>query len=129
MTNRLLAGIAVGSVLGLAACGQKPDEKSEVAVAPTAPAAAPAGGMASMTTAAAPAEKMGKGAGTVTVLDKTAGAITISHGPIPEIGWPAMTMAFKAAPSVTESVKVGDKVAFDLTLRGKVGEITAIRPQ
>ena len=44
--------------------------------------------------------------GTVTAIDKAAGTITLDHGPIPEAKWPAMTMAFKAAPSITDAVKV-----------------------
>lgn len=58
-----------------------------------------------------------KGHGTVTAIDKAAGTITLDHGPIPEAQWPAMTMAFKAAPSITDAVRVGDKVDFDLSLR------------
>ena len=64
-----------------------------------------------------------KGHGTVTAIDKAAGTITLDHGPIPEAKWPAMTMAFKAAPSITDAVKVGDKVDFDLSLKGSDGEV------
>src|SRR3546814_5515399 len=65
---------------------------------------------------------MAKGHGTVTAIDKTAGTITLDHGPIPEAKWPAMTMAFKAAPAIIDAAKVGDKVDFDLTLTGNAGE-------
>jgi len=40
-----------------------------------------------------------------------------------------MTMAFKAAPAITDAVKVGDKVDFDLSLKGSDGEVTAITKQ
>ena len=70
---------------------------------------------------------MAKAIGTVTAV--TTDAITVSHGPIPEAGWPAMTMAFKASPDLAKSVKPGDKVAFDLKLQGGGGEITAIQKQ
>ena len=73
-----------------------------------------------------PAAKMAKGSGKVTAVDKAAGTITLDHGPIAEANWPAMTMAFKAAPAVIESVKVGDEVNFDLKLNGNAGEVTAI---
>ena len=53
----------------------------------------------------------------------------VDHAPIPEVGWPAMTMGFKASPAIAKSVKVGDKVAFDLKVQGGAGEITAIRKQ
>ncbi|PNB02703.1 copper-binding protein, partial [Pseudomonas sp. FW306-2-11BA] len=68
-----------------------------------------------------------KGQGTVKEIDKAAGTITLDHGPIPEAKWPAMTMAFKAAPGITDAAKVGDKVDFDVTLVGSAGEVTAIQ--
>lgn len=37
-----------------------------------------------------------------------------------------MAMAFKAAPALIDSVKVGDEVHFDLKLEGSGGEVTAI---
>ena len=43
----------------------------------------------------------------------TPGSVTISHGPIPAVPWPAMTMQFKLAdPGLGRAVKVGDRVAF-----------------
>jgi Cu/Ag efflux protein CusF len=74
----------------------------------------------------APTVKMAKGSGKVTAIDKSAGTITLDHGPIAEANWPAMTMAFKAAPTLIDSVKVGDQVNFELKLDGNAGEITAI---
>lgn len=42
-----------------------------------------------------------------------AGSITLSHEPVPAIGWPAMTMTFRLdPPSLAKSLKVGDRVAF-----------------
>jgi Cu(I)/Ag(I) efflux system membrane fusion protein len=39
--------------------------------------------------------------------------ITISHEPVPAIGWPAMTMTFKlGSPTLARGLKVGDRVAF-----------------
>src|SRR5204863_6179557 len=92
---------------------------------PAAAPAAPAADMAAMPVAAD--AKMAKGTGTVTAV--TADTVTIDHAPIPEANWPAMTMGFKAAPELAKSVKVGDKVAFDLKLQGGAGEITAIKKQ
>jgi membrane fusion protein, copper/silver efflux system len=43
----------------------------------------------------------------------TADSITLSHEPVPAIGWPAMTMTFKLdPPALAKGVKVGDRVAF-----------------
>lgn len=121
--NRTSLALAASLSLLVTACGQGGEQKA-------AETPAPKDGMAGMTPpAAAPAEKLVKGTGTVTAVDAAAGTITLDHAPIPEAGWPAMTMGFKAAPSVAEGVKVGDKVAFDLKLQGSAGEITAISKQ
>jgi Cu/Ag efflux protein CusF len=62
----------------------------------------------------APAETDAKLAeGTVKKIDKTAGKLTISHGPLATLGMPPMTMAFRAAePGLLDRVKVGDKIRF-----------------
>jgi Cu(I)/Ag(I) efflux system membrane fusion protein len=40
-------------------------------------------------------------------------SVTLSHQPVPAIGWPAMTMTFKLAdPKLAQGLKVGDRVAF-----------------
>ena len=41
------------------------------------------------------------------------GTLTISHGPVPELKWPAMTMEFAAPKELTAGLKAGDRVAFD----------------
>lgn len=124
----LITLAALGLAAGLAACGEKPEDKAAAeapaAAAPAAPAADNMAGMAS-----APAAKMVKSTGTVTAVDAAGGSITLDHAPIPEAGWPAMTMAFKAAPSIVQCVKVGDKVAFDLSLKDGAGEVTALQKQ
>lgn len=106
----------------LAACGEK---AATNAIAPVNAAES----MGNMAMPADTAVKKGKGIGTVTAIDKAAGKITLNHGPIPEVGWPAMTMAFTASPALLDSVSVGDKVAFDVTIKGSAGEVTAIRDQ
>lgn len=75
------------------------------------------------------AVKTGSGSGKITALDKAGGKITIDHGPIPAVGWPAMTMGFKADPKLLESVAVGDQVEFTLSLKGNDGTVTAIAKQ
>lgn len=127
----ITGGLAVA--LTLAACGQKTEEQAQAPAAnemAANTAAAPAGdSMAGMNMASSEVAKTAKGKGTVTAVDAAAGAITVDHEPIPEANWPAMTMAFKATPALAQSVKVGDKVAFDLTLANGGGEITAIQKQ
>jgi Cu(I)/Ag(I) efflux system membrane fusion protein len=47
------------------------------------------------------------------------GALTISHGPVPELRWPAMTMEFAAPGGMAKGVKAGDSIAFDFTAAGE----------
>lgn len=126
--NHARLTIALGLAVLTAACGKK--EEAPVAVETNqaaGPAATMSGDMGNMAMApATSAAIQARGHGTVTAIDKAAGTITLDHGPIPEAKWPAMTMAFKAAPAITDAVKVGDKVDFDLTLTGNAGEVTAI---
>ena len=45
--------------------------------------------------------------------------ITISHGPVPELKWPAMTMNFGKADSMTlTGLKPGDPVRFEFRKGG-----------
>jgi Cu/Ag efflux protein CusF len=128
--NYVRRTIALGLVALTAACGKKAETPVAAETGQAAPAAAMSGDMGNMVMApAATAPIMAKGHGTVTAIDKAAGTITLDHGPIPEAKWPAMTMAFKAAPAITDAAKVGDKVDFDLTLTGSAGEVTAIHKQ
>lgn len=131
MKRAYLTAAAVSAVLALAACGQKTETQAEASTAPAEPAAAPAAtdSMAGINMASAEAAKTAKGTGTVTAVDAASGTITIDHGPIPDANWPAMTMAFKAAPALTQGLKAGDKVAFDLKLENGGGEVTAIQKQ
>ena len=51
--------------------------------------------------------------GEVRQVDKTAGKITLKHGPITNLDMPGMTMVFRVtAPAMLEQVKAGDKVVF-----------------
>lgn len=78
-----------------------------------APAAAPPA-----ETDVAPEGATASGSGEVTAVDPVAGTVTIDHGPIEALEWPAMTMTF-AAPGVDlAAVKQGDKVTFELRQTG-----------
>jgi len=72
------------------------------------------------------AAKTGTGSGKITALDKAGGTVTIDHGPIPAVGWPAMTMGFRADPKLLEGVAVGDSVDFTLKLEGNQSTLTAL---
>ena len=70
------------------------------------------------------------GTGAVNSIDPVQHKVNLSHNPIPEIGWPAMTMDFPVAPSVDlHGLKPGMRVNFTIE-RGEGGmyEIRAIAP-
>ena len=123
MKNKLDLALLMALPIGLSGCDKKPEAPKVEApkVAATADA---------MSNMAMPADsKMGKGSGTVTAVDATAGKITLDHGAIPAVDWPAMKMGFSAKPDLLKGVAVGDKVDFDVTVTGSAGEVTAIKKQ
>ncbi len=78
---------------------------------------------------ATPAKK-GQGIGVITAIDAKANTLTIRHGPIPAVGWPAMTMTFKASPpALLKGLRVTEKIRFDVTTHGMAAEVTGVRPQ
>jgi Cu(I)/Ag(I) efflux system protein CusF len=79
---------------------------------------------------AGPAAKHGQGTGVIKAIDPKAGTLTIQHGPIPAVSWPAMTMTFKATPpTLLSGLKVGESIGFDTTVRGMAADVTAVRPK
>jgi RND family efflux transporter MFP subunit len=92
---------------------------SAAAAAPNAPASA-----------AAPAVVGHKGQGTVDGLDTKEGTVSLNHGAIPSLKWPAMTMEFKIAnASLLKDLKPGAPVSFEFVER-QPGEwvITSLTP-
>lgn len=67
--------------------------------------------------------------GIVTAIDADAGTITIEHGPVPEIEWPAMTMAFDADEDLRSQVAVGEGIAFEFRTGSEGNVITSIAKQ
>lgn len=54
-----------------------------------------------------------KSTGEVEKVDKSKGEVTIKHGPIDNLGMPAMTMAFQVKdPAMLDQMKEGDKIHF-----------------
>jgi len=85
-----------------------------------APAAAPA----------AAAAVGHKGRGSVESLDAKAGTVSLNHGAIESLKWPAMTMEFKVAnPALLAGLKPGARVSFEFVER-QPGEwvVTSIAP-
>ena len=70
-----------------------------------------------------------QGVGIVKAIDTVKGTITLQHQAIAAIGWPAMTMTFKAdPPALLQKVKVGEQVKFTLHPAGMASTVTAISP-
>ena len=71
-----------------------------------------------------------EGSGTVTAVDAAAGTVTLNHGPIAAIEWPAMTMQFTAEdPAMLQGVEVGDVVTFEIKSAAESQVLTALREQ
>lgn len=60
-------------------------------------------------------------------VDKERGEVVLKHGDLPNLGMPAMTMAFNvSAPSTLEKLKAGDKVRFSAEIVNGKPTITHI---
>lgn len=80
--------------------------------------------MQSMNKQAAPVTHRGTG----TVKKIAAGRVTLAHGPIASLQWPAMTMSFKLKDAaLAKGIKVGDAVDFELVQSGKDYMVTRLQ--
>ncbi len=61
----------------------------------------------------------GKAEGTVNKVDDANGKVNISHGPIPSLGWPAMTMDFGLKDKADAAkLKPGQQIKFEVEKSG-----------
>jgi Cu(I)/Ag(I) efflux system protein CusF len=98
---------AAGAALALAACGQQ--QKSE-------------------TQGQAPAlEAFQTYSGTGAITAVAGDQVSIKHGPIAGIGWPAMTMTFTAPADVAQGASVGEQVDFSFRKNGSAYQLTSLR--
>lgn len=67
-----------------------------------------------------------KASGMVKAIDTEKGTITIAHGAVASLKWPAMTMGFHATAEQLADLKVGDQVAFEFRAEGMAATITSI---
>ena len=118
--------VPILAVLVLAGCNAAPEATPPAATAPPVaePAPAPA-----PTPPPATETKRGSTTGVVQSIDTEAKTITIAHGPVEALGWPGMTMTFKAPNTDLTTVKVGDNVAFEFDSTGADGTIVSINKQ
>ena len=76
------------------------------------------------TTAPAPSGKTvsHQATGTLDAIDAKSGSVTVTHGPVPSLKWPGMTMDFMLAnPSLADKVKAGSAISIEFVER-KPGE-------
>ena len=105
-----------GGVLALplliAACGQTQEAATENRQGPPATTAPQAGAIHSAS-------------GEVTAMDGD--QVTISHGRVQSLGWPVMTMTFRAgSPEMAGRVSVGDRVSFSFRQDGAGYTLTSL---
>jgi len=96
--------------------------------APSGPVAKGAEAAAPAAAPIAPAAVGHKAEGSVDGIDLKAGTLTLNHGPVASLKWPAMTMEFKVANAgLLSGLKPGQAVAFEFVER-QPGEyvVTAI---
>ena len=62
-------------------------------------------------------------------MDPARTTITLAHGPIASLKWPAMTMDFRVKdPALLQMLKPGQKIAFDM-IEEPAGEYVIVRVQ
>lgn len=127
---KLTSFIPAMTMLLLVACSQPPSDSGTQGTDNTPMPAAEHAQMADQAKPAAgdvaePA-KAASATGTVETVDAAAGKITIAHGPVDALGWPAMKMGFKATPEQIASVQAGQKVRFEFQAQDMEATITTI---
>jgi membrane fusion protein, copper/silver efflux system len=91
------------------------------------PAGQPAAG-APDTVAGAPGAELHHAEGRVDKVD--ADTVTISHGAVPSLHWPPMTMGFRLPKAGVPAVKPGERVRFDFAQRADGEfEIRSVTPE
>jgi Cu/Ag efflux protein CusF len=112
MKSLLLAGALALSFV-VAACGRSETIAQGNQSVPGSNAAAPS------------ADTTYSASGNVTAI--AGDRVTISHGPVAGLGWPAMTMTFTAPePAMLRGIGVGDRVAFQFRRNGNDYPLTAL---
>lgn len=71
-------------------------------------------------------EPVMRATGTIEALDRQAGVVTIAHGPVPALKWPASTMDFQVRREQLEGLNVGDSVQIGFQSEGEQAAIVSI---
>ena len=69
-----------------------------------------------------------KASGVVKKVDAAKGSITLAHGPVPALKWPAMTMSFNVKDkALLEKLVVNRKIDFEFVEEGKSYVVTTVK--
>jgi len=118
---------ALFAALSLTGCGPSETEDGAAAETDAMPAMP---GMPAMREQAGQRAEEHMAQGTLNSIDRAAGTVNISHGPVASADWPAMTMSFKLAdPGAAANLAPGQKVDFRFTIEnGMSATVTRIAP-
>jgi len=66
--------------------------------------------------------------GVVKSVDRAKGTVTLAHGPVKSLNWPAMTMPFTVKDkALLEKLQAGNKVELEFVQQGKEYVITTVK--
>lgn len=69
-----------------------------------------------------------KASGVVKKVDAAKGNVTLAHGAVPELKWPAMTMGFAVKDkALFDKLAVDKKIDFEFVEQGKSYVVTAVK--
>ncbi len=73
-------------------------------------------------------EPAARATGVVKSVNAEKGTVTIAHGPVESLKWPAMTMSFKAKDrQMLDTLKPGQKIDFEFVQEGKAYIVTRVK--
>lgn len=108
-------GGAIALALALAACGETQSAATENLQSSERAQTPPA------------ADQVHSGTGKVEAI--SGDQVTIAHGAVTTLGWPAMTMAFRAPSGVPQGVKAGSEVDFSFRQDSGAYVLTSVQPR
>lgn len=118
MKMKYFAALAAGAAT-VASCGGA-DEAAQTNQSATA------GQVGATASAGEQSGEVHSGSGDIT--EVSSDRVSISHGPVESIGWPAMTMSFQAeSPGMLKGLNVGDPVAFQFRQADGQSVLTSIK--
>jgi len=113
--NVMIAGGAITLSLVVAACGGSETVVNENRQSAEAPEVS------------GKAAQIHSGTGTVTAIDGN--QVTIAHGAIESVGWPAMTMGFDPPARVPQGIQAGTQVNFSFRQDNGTYVLTSLQPR